>query len=78
MPRVKKKFADDELVVCLESFGSSDPDMPGCARGMRLRGNNPIVKRWPQFFVRADSADDEIAEARRAFYADSGAPPPAA
>jgi hypothetical protein len=77
MPRVKRKFASDELVVCFEGFGSSDPDMPGCARGARLRGDNPIVKRWPHFFLPDGTPDDEIFRARAKLYADAGAPPPA-
>jgi hypothetical protein len=78
MPVLKQKPRADTLYVCFESFATSDPELAGCGKGTRLRGDHPVVKRWPQFFVRADSADDEIAEARRAFYADAGSPPPAA
>jgi hypothetical protein len=76
MPRVKRKFGADELVVCIESFGSSDPELPGCARGTRLRGSNPIVKRWPFYFLPDGAADDEIFRARQKLYTDAGAPPP--
>jgi hypothetical protein len=75
MPRLRKKFADSDLVVCIESFASSDPVLQGCARGVKLRGSNPIVVRWPFYFVKADTADDEIFRARKELYAEAGAPP---
>jgi hypothetical protein len=72
MPKLKPA----ELYVCIESFASSDPVLPGCARGARLRGNHPIVQKWPAYFLPADSADNELHAARQKLYADSGAPPP--
>jgi hypothetical protein len=73
---VKNKFRDNDIVVCFESFGSGDLDLPGCARGTRLRGDNPIVKRWPQFFI-VDTADPAAERrARAVFYESSGVPPP--
>jgi hypothetical protein len=79
MPALRtRKFKPDELVVCIESFASSDPELGGCARGTRLRGNNPVVRKWPAYFMPADSSGDELNRARAKFYEDSGAPPPPA
>lgn len=44
------KFADDEIVVAWQPF--APPSMAGAIqRGTRLRGDDPIVKAHPQFFV---------------------------
>jgi hypothetical protein len=75
MPR--KRFADDQLVVCVESFSSSDEQHGSCARGVRLLGSHPIVVKRPAFFAPADTPDDQLAAIRREIYAASGAPPPA-
>jgi hypothetical protein len=73
----RARFAPDQLVVCFEGFGSSDADEYGsCREGARLRGDNPTVQRRPQFFVDANTPDDEIFQARAKMYADAGAPPP--
>jgi hypothetical protein len=77
MPVARKpRFAAGELVVCIESFSSSYEDYSGCRRGTKLRGDHPIVKRWPQYFLPADSSDDEVFTARAKLYADAGAAPP--
>jgi hypothetical protein len=74
--RRKQTFAADELVVCIESFASSIPELPACSRGAKLRGDNPYVKRWPQYFLLATADDVEIARARAAIYEAAGASPP--
>ena len=80
--RTKRKDAQGNLIdptavyVCFESFGTTE-ELGGCARGTRLRGDNPKVQRWPQYFL-PDGADDVDAHrARNALYAAAGAPPPA-
>jgi hypothetical protein len=61
----------DQVYVCFESFGSSDP-LGGCARGARLRGDSAKVIKWPMYFL-PDGADDaQIAAARRKLWADAG------
>lgn len=77
MPALKRKskFADDELVVCFESFASSQ-EHGRCAAGTRLLGGHPTVKGWPIYFVPATTPDDQIEAARQAFYREQGAPPP--
>jgi hypothetical protein len=72
MPLKTRKFKDDELIVCYESFSSGDPELGGCARGTRLRGDHPKVVKWPQFFVRADTPDDELRRLRVAMYEAQG------
>jgi hypothetical protein len=76
MPTVRTRTKPAPLVVCIESFSSGDSEYGGCARGMKLRADHPIVKRRPQFFADAGLADDELDQLRRKFWADSGAPPP--
>ncbi|MEP6811665.1 MAG: hypothetical protein ABI990_01615 [Actinomycetota bacterium] len=62
----KKKFADEQLVVCLESYAGNLDDMTGrCARGTRLLGSNPIVQARPHFFADATLPDDELDKLRR-------------
>jgi hypothetical protein len=38
--------------VCKESFASADPDQPFRGRKgiSRVRGSDPVYRRWPQFF----------------------------
>jgi hypothetical protein len=69
MPSVNKRprHAEGALLVCLESFASSEPE-GGCAQGTRLRGNHPKVNRWPQYFAPADTPDDELERLRRDLY----------
>ena len=50
--------------------------MPGCARGARLRGDNPIVKRWPFYFAPDGTDDAELHRLRTRLYQEAGAPPP--
>jgi hypothetical protein len=63
----KPKFAADQLVVCIETFGSSEP-LGGCAAGTRLRGDHEKVLRWPQYFAATDLPDDELERKRNALY----------
>jgi hypothetical protein len=67
MPTSRKPptFADDQLVICVESFSSLDSS---CAKGTRLRGRNPAVVARPQFFIDAGASDDEIQAAAEALY----------
>jgi hypothetical protein len=74
MARTIKPKAD-KVYVCFESFGTSDP-MGGCARGTRLRGDSPKVRKWPQFFLEDGADDTDIHSARAELYAEAGAPPP--
>jgi hypothetical protein len=64
MPRLrpKHKFKADQLVVCWQTGGVDDTIVPDGVifKGTRLRGNHPWVKAYPQFFVAADTADDEL------------------
>lgn len=55
MPTLTKPKAD-ELLICHESFASDEHSIP---RGMKLRGDSPIVERYPQFFIPADTPDDQ-------------------
>ena len=66
----------NELYVCFESFSSSDDEYGSCARGRRLLGSHPIVKKRPEFFVPADTPDDQLYGLRLELYKASGAPPP--
>lgn len=52
----KTKPKADELMVCFESFASHEHQI---ARGTKLRGDNPLVERFSQFFIPADTPDDE-------------------
>jgi hypothetical protein len=78
MPVRKKTFADDELVVCIESFGSSDLEYPSVSRGARFRGADPRVRKWPMYFVPVNTDDVAILRARQRLYKDAGAAPPVA
>jgi hypothetical protein len=63
MPRVKPKpkFKDDQFVLCWMDFAADDVPPPGVMkRGMRLRGDNPVVRAHPNYFVDANTPDDEI------------------
>ena len=77
MPRVKKKFRADEIVVCIESFVTNclpeSPNYPVPA-GTRLLGKHPIVSRCRQFFVADGTPHDEVASLRAAIYMDAEAP----
>ena len=76
MPTVRTRTKPAQLIVCIESFNSSDAEFGSCARGTKLRADNPIVGRRPHMFAPADLADDELDKLRDKFWADSGAPPP--
>jgi hypothetical protein len=65
----------DQVYVCWESFGSSDP-LGGCARGTRLLGSHEKVKKWPFWFVEDGTADDEIHRMRTKLYQEADAPAP--
>jgi hypothetical protein len=70
------KFAADQLVVCVESFASSDPEHGSCRAGIRLRGSHPTVQKRPQYFIDAGASEDEIQAMRNKIYTDAGAPAP--
>jgi hypothetical protein len=66
----------DELYQCIESYVSAgEAETPSYARGLRLAGSHPAVKRHPQFWVPADTPDDDVRRARSKIYADAGAGP---
>jgi hypothetical protein len=65
----RPKFAADQLVVCVESYGTSTNDESGgCAAGVRLLGSHAKVRQRPQFFIDADAPHDEIERQRRSLY----------
>jgi len=65
MARGKQAFAADEIVVCFEAFGTGAfLGQPVIAPGTRYRGDNPIVRNSPQFFVRDGAPADEITRLR--------------
>jgi hypothetical protein len=71
MPTLKRrpKFAPDQMVRCIESYGTSlDDASGGCRAGTRLFGSHPKVVQRPQFFIDADAPDDQIEAARKALY----------
>ena len=63
MPRViprRHKFADDQLVVCHDTFAADD--LPGTGvvlRGTKLRADSPIVTAHPLRFVDAELPESE-------------------
>jgi hypothetical protein len=66
-----------ELYQCVESFvAAGESETPSFARGVRLAGDHPAVKRYRQYWVPVTAPDDEVARARARIYADAGAPPP--
>jgi hypothetical protein len=68
------KYAESELVVCIESYvDAGDPEIPGYARGLRLVGGHPAVKKHPQYWLPATTPDDEIRRVRSKLYLDAGA-----
>jgi hypothetical protein len=54
MPAATKLKAE-ELYVCHESFASNEHAV---SRGAKFRGDNPIVQKYPQFFIPAATPDD--------------------
>jgi hypothetical protein len=62
------KLADDELLVCIESFGAGPPDFDVCREGAKLRAGHRLVRRYPQYFIPATASDDEVAAARELLY----------
>jgi hypothetical protein len=78
----RKKFRDDEVVVCIEGFASAalGPGVFVCPAGTRLLGNHPILRHCPGFFVPDGTPTDEIARRRSQIYqdAEAGIDPPSA
>jgi len=50
---------DPEWYVCIESFVSADDELPfhGRKGTTRVRGSDPVYRRWPQFFEALTSSD---------------------
>jgi hypothetical protein len=72
MPKTSKP-KPSETYVAIESWAGNDMSV---ARGLRLRGDNPIVQRFPDRFLPATAPDDEFARARAAFNAPAPLPEP--
>jgi hypothetical protein len=67
----------DQLYECIESFvAAGEVDTPSYARGVRLSGSHPAVKRYRQYFVEDGTSSDEIMRIRQKMWRDMGAPPP--
>src|SRR4051794_35141305 len=62
MPRVKpkRKFKDDEVVVCWMPYATSEYTIP---HGTRLRGAHPAVRANPNWFVPDGTPESEIPRA---------------
>ncbi len=60
------KAKADALYVCLESYGFHDQDgaTQAVQRGVRLRGDNALVRRHATYFAPADTPDDELQRLR--------------
>ena len=66
----KKKGPDpDAMYVAWESFGTTGADLTIRA-GTKLRGDHEAVQGWPQFFMPADTPDDEVDRHRQQKYAE--------
>jgi hypothetical protein len=80
MARTKTRFADDEIVTSVIAFADCYDTTRGfvsVAVGQRLRADNPIVKRHPDWFV-SDGADSlAITRARQAIETADLKPAPA-
>jgi hypothetical protein len=64
----------DTLYQCIESFvAAGEPDTPSYARGIRLYGSHPAIKRYPMYFVVDGTPDDEIHRIRTRLWVDAGA-----
>jgi hypothetical protein len=64
-----KKPQTGTLYVCVESYvDGGDHEHPGYARGLRLDGGHPAVRKHPQYWLPADTPDDELHDARRALW----------
>jgi hypothetical protein len=63
----------DELFQCIESFvAAGEPDTPSYARGIRLRGNHPAVRKYSQYFAPDATPTDEVHRMRTRLWADAG------
>ncbi len=75
MPRVlpKPRFADDDLVHAIEPFtGTLDGASFVCNPSTTLRGDDPVVRAYPQFFARQGDRQ-AVAEYHNARYAEEAA-----
>ena len=73
MPALKTRPKANQVYVCWESFGTTDP-LGGCRAGTRLLGSHEKVKKWFQFFVEDGVSDEEIHRLRTRHYLEAGAP----
>lgn len=72
-----QQFADDEIVVCFESFGTGAlPGQPVFGVGTRVRGDHPAVKIAPQYWAPDGTPTDELARRRVKLWQDAEAPIP--
>lgn len=51
------KIEKEQLYTCLMSFATGDEIVK---RGAKLRGDNPLVGRYPFWWVPVDSSDEEV------------------
>jgi hypothetical protein len=72
VPTATKPKAD-EVYVCIQSFAGNELSV---AEGLRLSGNNEIVRRFPDRFVIDGTPDDEIAKLRTALEEPASPPKP--
>ncbi len=58
----------DTWYVCKESFVTADPDLHFHGRKgiTRVRGSDPVYRRWPQFFEPLTSSDRSAPEVEEA------------
>jgi hypothetical protein len=64
----------DTLYQCIESFvAAGEPDTPSYARGIRLQGSHPAVKRYGMYFVPDGTPSDEIHRRRTRLWVEAGA-----
>ena len=54
----------DQWYICISPFVSADPDMPFNGRKgvSRVRGTDPIYRRWSQFVAPITSSDRSAVE----------------
>jgi len=62
------------LAVCIESYADAgNSDIPSYARGLRLDGDHPAVRKHPSYWLPASTPDDVIRRTREKLWADAGA-----
>src|SRR5215203_5363752 len=76
MPRTRHPFAADEIVRPLQPFSGDHDGQPIVLNPVhRLRGDDPLVRRWPQMFIAEAATTRDVVEARADVVA-AALPPP--